>query len=857
MTAQRVVADIHTFPAFTDDGFWTNWHHYVYVYNGTDKQIWIDGVMLIEGTSANPLPVDFRDLFFGFDTANYQQAVIDDVAVFATPLSAANIGQLATNNASPTSLAGETLLAYWDFNTLSPGPPFVAASSVPMPGSTNVLPNVNANIFIVNRTTQVQTNSIRLSLNGVDVTGSSTITSNAVGATIAFTSPTLLPALSSNTISVSFADNAATPNKITNTWLFFIEPYNRFSRDVLHGYVGFFQGNSSFTPDQGGHTGATGDRALDLKTDGNSGAFVLDLPFLNAVNAAAGKDTFSVSYWEKLYVIANASSHWFNSPSVGRAFQAHTPWGSDDTVYFDTGNGSANRISDSITMFPAFAGDAFWRTWHNFVLLKNGGHKEIWIDGQMLTSGDGADPMVTDTAELFIGSAVGGGSLYGQIDDFAVFGEALTSSQITSLAGGTPPTALNDTNLLAYWNFEDVGPAFLSSRQPAPNSGGVAASGPLSHVVAVLVDGTTAVKTNTIALKFNGSDVTASSAITSPQPTVTRVEFVPPMQPSLSSNVVTLTFSDNGTPANLVSNTWTYVTEAYSGTTKDVVHSYLGFIQPAGGFTTNGGGHTGNPGDYAIDMTPAGGPVHIDDASFLDSAGASSNMTFSFWMKRYDINPSSVFWLNSPLSPGSRASQAHLPYSDDNVYWDTSGCCDPNRQRIQSPIDTLPGFTDDSFWTNHWHNFVFVYNAGDKQIWIDGTLFFEGSSTEPLPATFTDLFIGSDGQGGNAHALTDDFAAFGSAVAPTNIALLASGTLPTALKNELLLAYWPFDDAPTNTSRPLISIGLSAGQIKITYTGTLQSSTDVVGTFQDVPGAISPYTVNTTLSPRVFYRSRQ
>jgi hypothetical protein len=76
------------------------------------------------------------------------------------------------------------------------------------------------------------------------------------------------------------------------------------------------------------------------------------------------------------------------------------------------------------------------------------------------------------------------------------------------------------------------------------------------------------------------------------------------------------------------------------------------------------------------------------------------------------------------------------------------------------------------------------------------------------------------------------------------------------LKNEILLAYWPFDDAP-NTTRPTIGVGFSGGQIQINFTGILQSSTNVSGAYQDLPGAPNPYTVNTTLGPRVFYRARQ
>jgi len=858
---QRVIAPINTFPSYVNDGFWTNWHHYVFLYNATDKQIWIDGTQLADGVSGTPLPTDFRDLFFGFDSADgaYQQAIIDDVSVFATPLTPTSIVELATNNAAPSSLAGETLLAYWDFNSLSPGPPFVAASSVPVPGSTNALPDVGANILIVNRSTQVQTNSIRLSVNGVDVTSAATITPNSVGASIAYISSTLLPPGSANTITVSFADDGTPVTRITNTWSFGVERYNAYaySRDAVHGYLAMFLGNTGFTPDGGGHTGVHGDRAIDLGVNNGGGATVLDPPFLTALNTALGKDKLSVSFWLKQAQISSSSAFWFHSPSVDRDFQAHVPW-SDDNIYFDTAgccDGTSQRVSKNINTFSGWASDAFWNGWHNFVFLKDGTNKQVWIDGQIFLAGTSTAPLTTDINELFIGTSGGGGPI-GQMDDFAVFGDALSGTQIAGIFGGTAPTALGNTNLLAFWGFEDVGPAFIASRTPVPNALGVAASGPASHVVVVLVDGSTAVQTSTVLLKFNGADVTAASTINTSSNGVTQIQFAPPPQPSRSSNVVTVVFSDNGTPPNLTSNTWSYVTEAYTFVTKDVLHAYPALLHPSAVFTASGGGHSGTAGDYAIDLTRTGGPIHVDDASFLYPAETNDTMTFSFWMKKYDIAGSSAFWVNSPSSAGGRGFQAHVPWSDDTIYYDTG---DAGANRISASITSFPGFTDDGFWTNSWHHFAFVFNASDKTVWIDGQMFTEGVNPGALPLDFTDLYLGSEGTGtaNINHGLMDDFAAFASAVDPTNIALLATGTVPTALKNERLLAYWSFNDPPASSGPASINIGVTGGQIKITYTGTLQSSATVNGTYQDVSGATSPYTVDTSKGPQVFYRTHQ
>jgi len=54
-----------------------------------------------------------------------------------------------------------------------------------------------------------------------------------------------------------------------------------------------------------------------------------------------------------------------------------------------------------------------------------------------------------------------------------------------------------------------------------------------------------------------------------------------------------------------------------------------------------------------------------------------------------EIANSSAFWFFSP-SAGNRAFQGHTPWGNDNVYFDTAGCCDGGTQRINAHINTLP-----------------------------------------------------------------------------------------------------------------------------------------------------------------------
>jgi len=243
--------------------------------------------------------------------------------------------------------------------------------------------------------------------------------------------------------------------------------------------------------------------------------------------------------------------------------------------------------------------------------------------------------------------------------------------------------------------------------------------------------------------------------------------------------------------------------------------------------------------------------VHVADGSFLNLAAAEDVMSMSLWVKRISTNDvnsgSSAFWANSPSSSGAaitgqpsegRGYQAHTPWSDKNIYFDTAGCCDAKTQRISASITTFPAYKDDSFWTN-WHNFVFVKNATNKFIYIDGSLFLKGTNTAGLPQDFTDLWIGSDGSGvqNNLKGLIDDFAVYSSAVSAADAALLASGTPPTALAGETLLAYWDFDDAAMSSLRSY-SIGLNFGA---DATVTKPSATPLTlnpGDFAGVPSVV-------------------
>ena len=113
--------------------------------------------------------------------------------------------------------------------------------------------------------------------------------------------------------------------------------------------------------------------------------------------------------------------------------------------------------------------------------------------------------------------------------------------------------------------------------------------------------------------------------------------------------------------------------------------------------------------------------------------------------------------------------QAHTPWSNGNIYWDTAGCCNEATQRLQ-------GFAgDDVFW-DEWNHYVFIKAEDYKEIWINGVLFLDGENTGPLPTDITYLNVGGDQNGNNSlRGIIDDFAVFAAALDEDQINAIFEG----------------------------------------------------------------------------------
>jgi hypothetical protein len=282
----------------------------------------------------------------------------------------------------------------------------------------------------------------------------------------------------------------------------------------------------------------------------------------------------------------------------------------------------------------------------------------------------------------------------------------------------------------------------------------------------------------------------------------------------------------------------------------DSLHSYIGIVTNGAVFTADAAGHTGKAGDRAMDMgsDSNGEGVIVTNADFLSIAGVLDTITVSYWEQLAQIAPggSSAFWADAKST--ARALNAHVPWSDDTIYFDTDGCCAAS-QRISQNINTFTNeWTDDTFW-NSWHHFAFVKNGPTKQIWIDGQLFLQGVGASPLPTDMNVLSIGrvpdADGGGGTIEGQIDDFAVYAAALDAKRIGELASGTAPDKLSTEAI---------------PTLEVSFDGTHWTLTWTGTLQVAPAPSGPWTDAPTTyVSPLTgaVSDLPGKQGFYRTRQ
>jgi hypothetical protein len=424
----------------------------------------------------------------------------------------------------------------------------------------------------------------------------------------------------------------------------------------------------------------------------------------------------------------------------------------------------------------------------------------------------------------------------------------------------TPNKALlNDTDNggLKTFAFRSGNPLALTSVSPANGTGGA----PLAPTVSfTLVDGSTTLDAASIAMTFGGADVTPEVNTTDGTHVITYTSSK--TYGNAEEVNATLTFSDSTGRSRTASTTfrtlrddllayWDFNDDSDASSSEDLnpnIDLPASLVGNAA-FSADAAGVSGAAGDRSMSFgDPQDGSSLLVQSDFFNEAAYQDTVTIALWQKwNTDVTDSSAFWVVSPTTGGSaRSAQAHIPWSNGNVYFDTSGCCDAATQRLNQAItDFDPNFD----WTE-WHHFTFVKNKEVKQIYVDGQPWLETINTGALPTDNVQLWIGAAPQSGNSiGGWIDNFAVFSSALTADEISQLFAGAAPQDIKPWAEFAA----SSPAPTSG-ISGIAVVDGGVTISFEGVLKSSTTVNGSYAPVAGASAPsYTVNPDVAETMFF----
>lgn len=90
----------------------TAWHHYTFVKDGSNKRVYLDGVLLLSGTGAAPIVDDFTTLRIG-NGVNGINGYLDDFAIFAGALDQDDIARLAGGESPALILSPSSVYDTW------------------------------------------------------------------------------------------------------------------------------------------------------------------------------------------------------------------------------------------------------------------------------------------------------------------------------------------------------------------------------------------------------------------------------------------------------------------------------------------------------------------------------------------------------------------------------------------------------------------------------------------------------------------------------------------------------------------------------------------------------------------------
>jgi hypothetical protein len=159
--------------------------------------------------------------------------------------------------------------------------------------------------------------------------------------------------------------------------------------------------------------------------------------------------------------------------------------------------------------------------------------------------------------------------------------------------------------------------------------------------------------------------------------------------------------------------------------------------------------------------------------SALNTVTGGQAMSITYWEFLDSMPNSTAFWGNSPSAVGvggTRGLNAHTPWGDGNVYFDTAGCCDAT-DRVSGPLGATIG---------DWQLITLIYNAGTRQVYRNNTLVASGSGGLALGTDLNAFVVGNDNTLTNLgmDAKLDNFTIWTGALTTQEIAALAVRPVP-------------------------------------------------------------------------------
>jgi hypothetical protein len=750
------------------------WHHFVFVKDGENKSIWVDGELFHEGVNTNALFDDWTYLAIGSSGVDvFADAIVDDFGVWARGITEDEVAAIYNGGA---------------------GAPLISAgAAVPKPTVVSLVTNAGGFSFLVKDVdgASADPDSIVVTYDGAVV---EVVKSKADGVTsVSYSLSELLAPESVHTLNVALKDtngNGSTIEKSFKVKAYsLIDPAIRVP-DSMKGESGFLVYATQISTAQGvGNLHGNSWRNAEKQIQGGYHNPDADEPYLNE----ADPDSFEGwAYYPEIVEVVNQNQ---DAPAGIGNFQANDKGNSTDredepiTGIPGWGDSTDGIASEYLALLELPAGS------HTFGVNSDDGFSASFagnfldMEQQQVGLFDGGRGAATSTFIVHVQEPglypfrvswwEGGGGA--NIEIFSTVGKEKVLINDPDVEGSikawTPKGAVTDEQVTERVG---TGRAYISGLSPV--DGGFAATKTIELTV---VNGSVStLDEGSVKFSYDGEEVTHSVVKDGDARAITYdatsggngkhtalVEFADsdgnkrsvewsftlaePLIPGMPNPIAFWDFNFNQNPASAV--------DHVNGRIGDVVGGVYIDDTPSG-----------EEGDYAMDFKASGAHVNVIDGEFLNIVATVDQISVSFWQKNYSTPSTASFKGVSTGSSHRRGFFAHVPWSNGHIYWDTAGCCDGNSQRITADANDIGGWPGEAL--DQWHHYVFVKNGSEKSIWVDGEFFHEGTNTGPLPMDMTTLVIGADENGASGvHGAIDDFAIFASALNEEQIVALAEG----------------------------------------------------------------------------------